>query len=93
MIGAHVAEALGYQVGDPIVVAHGLGSLSFAEHDDQPFRVSGILAKTGTPVDRTVHVSLEAIEAIHVDWQSGVRVPGPAVRPTTCATWSSSPRP
>ena len=68
--------ALGYKVGDPIVVAHGAGSVSFVEHDDKPFRVAGILAKTGTPVDRTVHVSLEAIEAIHVDWQSGARVPG-----------------
>jgi putative ABC transport system permease protein len=38
--------------------------------------VSGILERTGTPVDRTVHVSLEAIEAIHVDWQGGAQVPG-----------------
>ena len=41
--------------------------------------MSGILEKTGTPVDRTVHVSLEAIEAIHVDWQSGARIPGQSV--------------
>lgn len=73
-IGADVAEALGYSVGDPIVVAHGLAS--FAEHKDQPFRVSGILAKTGTPVDRTVIVSLEAIEAIHVDWKGGAQISG-----------------
>ncbi|WP_380056761.1 ABC transporter permease [Falsihalocynthiibacter sp. SS001] len=74
VIGADVAAALGYNVGDPIVVAHGLAS--FAEHADQPFRVSGILEKTGTPVDRTVIISMEAIEAIHVDWQSGAKVPG-----------------
>lgn len=74
VIGAEVAEALGYRVGDPLVVAHGLAS--FAEHDDRPFRVAGILARTGTPVDRTVHVSLAAIEAIHVDWQGGARRPG-----------------
>ena len=74
VIGADVAATLGYSVGDPIVVAHGLAS--FSEHKDQPFRVSGILEKTGTPVDRTVIVSLEAIEAIHVDWQSGAQVPG-----------------
>lgn len=74
VIGADVAVTLGYKVGDPIVVAHGLAS--FTEHQDQPFRVSGILAKTGTPVDRTVVVSLEAIEAIHVDWQSGAQIPG-----------------
>jgi putative ABC transport system permease protein len=73
-IGADVAQKLGYRVGDPIVVSHGLAS--FVEHKDQPFRVSGILAKTGTPVDRTVIVSLEAIEAIHVDWQSGAQIPG-----------------
>ena len=74
VIGADVAATLGYGVGDPIIVAHGLAS--FTEHKDQPFRVSGILEKTGTPVDRTVIVSMEAIEAIHVDWQSGAQVPG-----------------
>ncbi|MCB1356216.1 MAG: ABC transporter permease [Maritimibacter sp.] len=74
VIGADVAATLGYAVGDPIVVSHGLAS--FTDHDDQPFRVAGIIAKTGTPVDRTVIVSLEAIEAIHVDWQSGAQIPG-----------------
>lgn len=74
VIGADVAATLGYEVGDPIVVAHGLAS--FSEHENQPFQVSGILKKTGTPVDRTVIVSLEAIEAIHVDWRSGAQIPG-----------------
>ena len=74
VIGAEVARTLGYKVGDPIVVSHGLAS--FTAHDDQPFRVSGILARTGTPVDRTVIVSLEAIEAIHVDWKGGAKLPG-----------------
>jgi len=74
VIGADVAATLGYSVGDPIVVSHGLAS--FSDHDDQPFRVSGILEKTGTPIDRTVVVSLRAIEAIHVDWKSGAKIPG-----------------
>ncbi len=76
VLGADVARTLGYQLDDPIVVAHGLGREGFSQHDDKPFRVAGILAKTGTPVDRTVHVSLEAIEAIHIDWRSGSKVPG-----------------
>ncbi len=77
VLGAEVARALGYKVGDPVVIAHGLGNVSFAQHEDKPFRIVGILARTGTPVDRTVHVSLEAITAIHVDWQSGMRaLPG-----------------
>ncbi len=74
VIGADVAATLGYEINDPIVVAHGLAS--FTEHEDQPFRVSGILEKTGTPVDRTVIVSLKAIEAIHVDWKSGAKTSG-----------------
>ena len=76
VIGADVAAALGYAVGDRIIVSHGTGRGKGAEHDDKPFRVTGILAKTGTPVDRAVYVSLEAIEAIHVDWQGGGRVEG-----------------
>ncbi len=80
VLGAEVARALGYKVGDPVVIAHGLGDVSFAQHEDKPFRIVGILARTGTPVDRTVHVSLEAITAIHVDWQSGMRaLPGARV--------------
>ncbi len=71
VIGADVAAALDYTLGDEIIVAHGIAS--FTEHDDKPFKVSGVLKKTGTPVDRTVFVSLEAIEAIHIDWQGGGR--------------------
>jgi putative ABC transport system permease protein len=74
VIGSDVAATLGYSIGDPIVVAHGLAS--FTKHDNQPFRVSGILRKTGTPVDRTVIVGLRAIEAIHVDWQGGGKIQG-----------------
>lgn len=73
VLGADVANELGYDVGDEIIIAHGLVSTDFAEHDDKPFTIVGILDKTGTPVDRTVHVSLAGIEAIHVDWQDGSR--------------------
>lgn len=76
VLGAEVADALGYRLGDAIVIAHGANDVSFARHEDKPFKVVGILKRTGTPVDRTVHVSLEAIEAIHIDWQGGAPVPG-----------------
>ncbi len=74
VLGASVAEKLKYEIGESIIVSHGIKS--FTDHDDQPFKVSGILEKTGTPVDNTVIVSLEAIEAIHVDWSSGAKIPG-----------------
>ena len=79
VIGSDVATSLGYLVGDSIVVAHGLGKEGFSKHQDKPFRVTGILRKTGTPVDRTVHISLRAIEAIHIDWKSGARIPGKTI--------------
>ncbi len=75
VLGSEVARRLEYGIDDSIVVSHGLGEVSFTEHDDKPFRVAGILAPTGTPVDQSVHVSLAAIEAIHVGWQSGVQTP------------------
>ena len=79
VVGAEVAEKLGYRLGQRIVLAHGSGAILGAEHADKPFTVVGILARTGTPVDRTVHVSLEAIEAIHLDWAGGAPMPGVAI--------------
>ncbi len=76
VLGAEVAKRLGYVLGQEIVLAHGIGAVSFSEHKDKPFTVVGILAPTGTPVDQTVHVSLEGIEAIHIDWQQGAPMPG-----------------
>ncbi|MGB0466172.1 MAG: ABC transporter permease [Pontibacterium sp.] len=76
VLGAAVADKLGYQLGQKVVIAHGIGSTSFTKHDDQPFTVVGILKPTGTPLDQTLHVSLQAIEAIHIDWQAGAYLKG-----------------
>lgn len=69
VLGAAVARSLGYRLGDRIVIAHGLGDAGFSEHRDDPFTVVGILAPTGTPVDQTVHVSLQGLEAVHKGWR------------------------
>jgi putative ABC transport system permease protein len=66
VIGADVARSLHYKKGDKIVIAHGLAAISFVNHDQAPFTISGILEPTGTSVDKTVHISLAAIEAIHL---------------------------
>jgi putative ABC transport system permease protein len=75
VLGSAVAAALGDRVGDKITLAHGMTELG-AEHADKPFTVVGVLAPTGTPVDRSVHVSLEAITALHLDWAGGAPLPG-----------------
>lgn len=67
VLGAEVAEATGYKLGQAIVIAHGTGDVSFSLHKEHPFRVVGILARTGTPVDRTVHVTLEGMDAVHAE--------------------------
>lgn len=66
VIGSDVAKKLSYKIGDSVVIAHGIGNTSFTHHDNTPFIIKGILSPTGTPVDKTIHVSLNAIEAIHL---------------------------
>ena len=78
VLGAEVADALGYRLGEEIVLAHGVSKISLTRHDDKPFRVAGILARTGTPVDRTLHISLAGMQALHVDWQHGMPARGAA---------------
>jgi putative ABC transport system permease protein len=56
-----------------VIISHGTVSTSFTEHKDKPFVISGILERTGTPVDRTVHVSLAGIEAMHINWQGVIK--------------------
>jgi len=92
VLGSEVAAALDYRLDDPIIVSHGTGSVGLMNHDDQPFRVAGILAPTGTPVDRTVHVSLRGIEAMHVDWRSGAPIPGQRTPADTLRERELAPR-
>lgn len=76
VLGYEAAKALNYRIGQRIVIAHGTGKTSFTLHEDKPFEVVGILNPTGTPVDRTVHVPLEGIEAIHQGWIAGRQLAG-----------------
>lgn len=79
VLGADVAASLGYRIGDRLVLSHGDGALAANDHADKPFHVIGVLARTGTPVDRSLHISLAAMEAIHLDWVAGAPIPGQAV--------------
>lgn len=65
VVGADIAKSLRYKVGDKIIISHGLGSVSFNNHDDHPFTISGIVKKTGTPVDKAVYVTLQGLEEAH----------------------------
>jgi putative ABC transport system permease protein len=75
-IGSEAARRLGYALGNPVVLRHGSGATNLADHSDKPFKVTGILAPTGTPVDRSLFISLEAMEAIHLNWRGGAPIKG-----------------
>lgn len=93
VLGAEVAARLGYAVGQQIVVSHGSGAgVSFAAHDDKPFTIVGVLARTGTPVDRSVLVSLEGLEAIHLGWQGGAPIPGLRIPPEQVKRFDLTPK-
>ncbi len=75
VLGSEVARILEYSLGKEIILAHGIVSTSFSSHDKKPFHVVGILAPTGTPVDQTIHVQLQGIEAMHAGWQQELGAP------------------
>jgi putative ABC transport system permease protein len=92
VLGAEVARRLGYTLGARIVLSHGDGAMQANDHADKPFTVVGILAPTGTPVDRTVHIGLQGIEAMHLDWQAGVPLPGQHISAEQAAQADLTPR-
>ncbi|HEY8270110.1 MAG TPA: FtsX-like permease family protein [Pseudobdellovibrionaceae bacterium] len=72
VIGADVARKLQYHLGEKIVVAHGVThGEGIQKHDDKPFTVVGIMKPTGTALDQSLYVSLEGVEAMHIDWKGG----------------------
>jgi putative ABC transport system permease protein len=72
VLGAEVAKRFGHKLNDKLVLTHGQSSGLGTEHEDHPMTVVGILAPTGAPIDRSVIVSLQAFEAIHVGWGMGI---------------------
>ncbi len=92
VLGAEAARALGDRLGDRIVLSHGDGAIAGNDHADKPFTVVGILAPTGTPVDRSVHISLAGMEAIHLDWAAGTPLPGAAVAAADVAQHDLTPK-
>ncbi|KAB8033252.1 ABC transporter permease [Fluviispira multicolorata] len=72
-LGAEMATKENLKLGDNIALTHGISEgLGILIHKDKPFTVTAILKETGTPIDRAAFITLEGMEAIHIDWQNGV---------------------
>ena len=66
VIGAKVARELGMKLGQRFVGTHGLEESSEAgEHEHSPFTNVGILAATGTVIDRLILTPVESVWDAH----------------------------
>jgi putative ABC transport system permease protein len=64
VLGASAARALGLQVGGSFVGSHGLGAGGHT-HGDLPYTVTGILAPTGSVLDRLILTDTASVWKVH----------------------------
>jgi putative ABC transport system permease protein len=91
VLGSEVAGNLSYGLGQSVVLRHGSGNLG-PEHSDKPFEVVGVLSPTGSPVDRSLYINLQSMEAIHIDWRGGVPIKGFTVSPEMVSKFDLTPK-
>jgi putative ABC transport system permease protein len=67
VVGSSVAGKFGLKLGDKIVLSHGHteDGDGFEKHEDHPFVLVGIISVTGSPLDKSVYVSLVGLGEIH----------------------------
>lgn len=71
VVGSEVAARRALVLGDSLAITHGLRGTGIMDHEEHPFIVRGILASTFTPIDRSLYVTLEGIEAMHAGLGAG----------------------
>lgn len=64
VIGSEVARKRGLGIGDEFFTAHGLSEDGHV-HDDHPFKIVGILEKSGSIVDNLILCNLESVWDVH----------------------------
>src|SRR5690606_4974617 len=64
VLGYEVASKLQLKAGDNFVGSHGIGSSSH-EHEEHPYKVTGIMEKKGTVVDNLIMTSIESVWYTH----------------------------
>ena len=72
VLGYEVAQKFQHKTSDSIILSHGISEKSFMDHSVTPFKVVGILNPTATPIDRSIFITLEGMEAMHIGWDKGV---------------------
>lgn len=70
VLGAEVARTIGLKVGDRFAGSHGLGEGGGA-HGDHLFEVVGVLAESGSVLDRLVLTDLASVWEVHEEHHAG----------------------
>ena len=65
VLGSRVARETGLRTGSSFIGAHGLEGDSGFHHDEDPYRVVGVLRETGTVLDRLVLVDSASVWEVH----------------------------
>ena len=64
VLGSEAAQRTGLAVGSSFAGSHGLAE-GGGEHGDRAYRVVGVLAPTGTVIDRLVLTGMDSVWAVH----------------------------
>ncbi|MDH5399107.1 MAG: ABC transporter permease [Cyclobacteriaceae bacterium] len=64
VVGANVARQMGWAPGDTFEGQHGLDAAG-GHHEDQPYRVVGVMDPTGTAPDNLILTSVPGVWAVH----------------------------
>ncbi len=70
VLGSEVAKTLNYSLNDVLYMSHGMAKGPLKTHKNNPFKVVGVLKPTHTPIDKTLHIKLEGMTALHVNWNT-----------------------
>ena len=65
VMGSRAARETGLRVGASFVGAHGLEGDSGLHHDEDPYRVVGVLRETGSVLDRLILVNSASVWEVH----------------------------
>ena len=88
VLGSRAARETGLRTGSSFIGAHGLEGDSGFHHDEDPYRVVGVLRETGTVLDRLILVNSASVWEVHaVHDASGA---GPAKGPAKGDTGGGS---
>ncbi|MDP1672563.1 MAG: ABC transporter permease [Burkholderiales bacterium] len=67
VLGAEVAARTGFGVGAEFHGVHGLGDSGGHAHEDHPYRVVGVLERSGSVLDRLVLTSYQSVWVVHAE--------------------------